>query len=221
MVSFMENLHHPLFSGLSKEELSNLYSCFHMTVRRYQKGEYLLMESEPVTRIGVPLKGTIHMEKEDSSGNRYLIMELGTQALFADLFMGPERFRETSVNYRAETDCLVLFFDYHLIWKPCSRRCPCHIRFLENMAGLQAAKNRALLSKIEILSHASVRERILTFLCQLKQNQAGELILLPMNHTEMANYLCVNRSSLERELAAMKREGILSWDKHHFTLFIS
>ena len=41
-------------------------------------------------------------------------------------------------------------------------------------------------------------------------------IYVPFNHTELADYLCVNRSALVRELGRMKNEHILDINKNMF-----
>lgn len=44
-------------------------------------------------------------------------------------------------------------------------------------------------------------------------------INIPLNRTEMADYLCTNRSALSRELSSMKKDGILDYDQKVFHLY--
>ena len=37
----------------------------------------------------------------------------------------------------------------------------------------------------------------------------------------MAEYLCINRSAMSRELTALKNEGVIDFDKDYFTLRIA
>ena len=41
---------------------------------------------------------------------------------------------------------------------------------------------------------------------------------LPLGRIELADYLCVDRSALTRELVKMKEDGILDYDKNAFRL---
>ena len=40
-----------------------------------------------------------------------------------------------------------------------------------------------------------------------------------MNKTEMAQYLCVHRSALLREIAAMRQDGLISVNGQTFTIY--
>ena len=45
-----------------------------------------------------------------------------------------------------------------------------------------------------------------------------ENITIPFNRTDLANYLDADRSALTRELARMKEEGIIDYNKNTFTI---
>ena len=40
-----------------------------------------------------------------------------------------------------------------------------------------------------------------------------------MSRTALAEYLCTDRSAMTRELAHMKAEGLIDYDKRQFTLY--
>ena len=79
-------------------------------------------------------------------------------------------------------------------------------------------RNVALTEKIEITSKSSLREKILAYL-SLEAQKAGSMkVTVPLSRSEMADYLCTNRSALSRELANMKKDGILDYDLRTFRL---
>ena len=79
-------------------------------------------------------------------------------------------------------------------------------------------RNVALTEKIEITSKSSLREKILAYL-SLEAQKAGSMkVTVPLSRSEMADYLCTNRSALSRELANMKKDGILDYDLRTFHL---
>ena len=43
-------------------------------------------------------------------------------------------------------------------------------------------------------------------------------VTIPLSRSEMADYLCTNRSALSRELTNMKKDGILDYDLRTFRL---
>ena len=195
-----------------------------------------MLEGDSIEQIGIIVQGIVIMEKNDTLGNRYVYTELNHQDLLGDPFMD-KSFQKSFVNYKAITNCTILFFPYQLIWQSCKNNCICHAKFTENLLYLLAYKTRNMMLKIEILSKTKIRDKILTFLTiantydnmlsyekistKLNENYNKEdynVIVIPFNRTEMAEYLCVNRCSLVRELASMKKEGILSFERNTFFL---
>ena len=64
--------------------------------------------------------------------------------------------------------------------------------------------------KMRILAQNRLRNRIKVYLQGLPVAPNGE-IRLEMGRGEMADYLCVDRSALSRELGRMQKEGILTY----------
>ncbi|MCH5273187.1 MAG: Crp/Fnr family transcriptional regulator [Lachnospiraceae bacterium] len=225
---------HPLFSGLSYEEIERIRKCFRFVSRRYRRNEYILMEGDAVRQIGIILSGEILMEKEDVFGEGCFFIKLQQGELFGDMFIG-EQIHYSTVNYRTLTECEVVWFQYRTLWggrelKDClfsdggeqdtqnigRHICDCHLKFIENLTGLLAVKTRRMLAKVEILSTPLLRQRILTCLRILGERKGSiapdkktYTVEVPFNKTELAEFLCVNRSALMRELSRMKEEGVL------------
>lgn len=231
-MNYLESIkYHPIFNGISEKDIEILMKCFSFQKKHYKKDEYIILEGDSVQLVGVILHGTILMEKNDPYGNNYFFTELREHEIFAEPFMG-STIQNSSVNYKAMTNCFILTFPYKLIWKMCSKNCTFHSIFIENLMNLLAMKSRTLLAKIEILSKKSIRDRVLTFLTMIKTNQDiigfhntiqtnqfhENEIFLPLNHTEIAEYLCVNRSALVRELSKMKTENIISIENNIFRI---
>ena len=90
--------------------------------------------------------------------------------------------------------------------------------FSKNMFSMISAKNRRLMERIEVSSQGSVREKILAYLSMEAQRQGRSSFRLPLRRTEMAEYLCINRSAMSRELTALRDEGVIDFDRNYFTL---
>lgn len=222
---------HPIFNRMEKEDILKILSCFSFKEKTFEKDEYILLEGYPVQLIGIILKGTVLMEKSDMFGNNYIFIKLQEHEIFGEPFMGSV-VQPSSVNYKAMVDCSILFFRYKDMWQPCEYNCACHSLFTENLMNLLAMKSRTLLIKIEILSKKSLRDRILTFFNNVYQhNHIMEMndnhisykldknqFFISYNHTELAEYLGVNRSALVRELKRMKDEKIIDYNKNIYTL---
>lgn len=215
---------HPLFRGLLEGQRKSLLEQLRFTVRNFRKNEYILMEGDEVHNIGIVLLGEIALEKEDMFGEGCFLLKLEKGEILGDMFIG-ENVRKSSVNYRALTDCELWMFSYRNLWESAAVR-PENQIFLENLAGLLAVKARRMLAKVEILSAVSLRQRILTCLRLYGEERAAQggdasaeySVVLPLNKTELAEFLCVNRSALMRELKKMKDENILSCEGDKYTI---
>ena len=71
---------------------------------------------------------------------------------------------------------------------------------------------------MNILSQRTIREKILTYL-STQAGKAGNLhFTIPFNREEMADFICVDRSALSRELANMQDEGLINYHRNQFQL---
>ncbi len=113
---------------------------------------------------------------------------------------------------------MVLLLPFQRVLHTCSRACAFHQQLIENMVQLMANKNQELMKKVEVVTKKTLREKILAYLSQQAQLQGGEYFEIPLGRLELADYLCADRSALTRELTAMKKEGILDYDRNVFRL---
>ena len=81
-----------------------------------------------------------------------------------------------------------------------------------------ARKNLVLNARLEILSARTIRQRLLALLDFERRKQGSKTLSLPWNRTELADYLCTDRSALSRELSRMKDDGVLDFEGASFVL---
>lgn len=72
------------------------------------------------------------------------------------------------------------------------------------------------MEKIEVVAKRSLREKIMQYLSLQSEKQEGEYFEIPLGRAELANYLVADRTAVSRELANMKSEGIIDFDKKMF-----
>ncbi len=208
----------PMFAGIKPAELDEMLSCLNSYTREYEKGEYILFADEPVPCVGVVIAGTVQMIKEDLWGGKIILTDCVPGDLFGESFVCAGALY-SSVTFKAASDVSVLFMPFDRVMHTCTMACVFHHRLIENMVDLLARKNIRLMEKIEIVSKKTIREKILTYLTILVQKTGSMQVELPMSRTELADYLCADRSALTRELANMKRDGLIDFDRNSFTLY--
>lgn len=208
---------HPLFEHMSKESIERLLNCFDVQIKNYKKDEYIVLAGGRIDFIGIPLTGQVFMESIDYFGNSYIYTEIRQNSMFGEVFISSPAQRST-VNYKSITDSSILFIKTEPILHLCKNNCPYHQILIENLVSLLAQKSRTLIDKIEIISSKTIRERILIYLFKLSDLQKSRTVISPLNHKELACFLSVNRSSMQRELHQMKEDHLIDYNKNLYVL---
>lgn len=205
-----------LFAGIEANDLLTMLTCLGATKMEYPKGTFVLMSGEKVVSVGVLLEGQLHITKEDLNGDRALIATLAAGDVFAEAlcFAGVA---QSPVSVVAAVDSKVLLLNFRRIVQTCSHACTFHTQLIENMLHIIAQKNLQLQARMDFLSKKSIRERLMNYL-EAEALKQGRTFSVPQNREELADFLCVDRSALSRELGNLKREGILDYHKNFFRL---
>ena len=203
-----------LFAGIRPEDMDGMLDCIGHYVRDYEKGAVIAFEADIIHHVGVVLKGSVDMVKEDLWGNRTMLVRSPVGEVFGETFACGEE-ASSLVTFVAAEDTRVLFLSFCRVMHTCSHACVFHQKLVENMVRVIAAKNRELMRKVEVVSKKTLREKILAYLSAYGDNGP---FTIPLGRVEWAEYLCADRSALTRELAKMKEEGILDYQKNTFRI---
>lgn len=219
MNDHMEHLYNmSLFTGIKNTNLKSMLKCMGSYVKSFKKGEYISLSEDPLKSVGIVLSGTVHMLKDDVWGNENILTLAKKGELFGETFACGSTLTST-VSFFAASDSEILFLPFEKIMRSYSLDCIYHHIMIENMIILIADKNVQLMEKLEILSKKNLREKIMTFLSlKAQRNDNNKYLVIEMGRLEMADYLCVNRSALTRELSNMSSEGIIDYHKNTFRL---
>ena len=100
----------------------------------------------------------------------------------------------------------------------CPSSCRFHARLIRNLLSVIASKNKMLTQKLEHISQRTTREKLLSYLSEQSLRAECPSFDIPFNRQQLADYLSVDRSAMSNELCKMRDEGILLFEKNHFTL---
>lgn len=207
----------PLLDGIEVQDRKHMLDCIGYQIRSFRRGEIIAFEGENIKHVGVVLHGGVDMIKEDLWGDKTILMRMGKGALFGESFAcGSDSL--SVVTFQTSEDARVLFLSFGRVMHSCSMSCEFHRRLTENMVRLIADKNRDLLRKVEILSKRTIREKLLVYFSIQSQLQGTRYFEIPLGRMELAEYLCVDRSALTRELASMKKDGLIDYHKNCFRI---
>ena len=206
-----------LFAGIRKEDMPGMLGCIGYHIRSFEKGAVIAFEAETINHVGVVLTGKVDMVKEDLWGNRTMLVRMGKDEVFGETFACGED-SLSMVTFVAAEDSEVLFLSFCRVMHTCTHACAFHQTLIENMVRIIARKNRELMRKVEVVSKKSLREKVLAYLSIQAQQQAARTFEIPLGRSELAEYLCADRSALTRELAKMQEEGIIDYHRNTFRI---
>ncbi len=207
----------PLFRNMTQEDIASALKCVGAFFKEYGKDEFIALENDKLKCVGCVLEGSVQMIREDIWGNKTMIILIGINELFGESFACGSDIT-ASVSFVANEKTRVLFLPFDRVLHSCSAACGHHQSLLTNMITLIAEKNAMLMSKIDVISKKSLREKIAAYLLLQAGNQNSKYITLPLGRVQLAEYLNVDRSALTRELNQMKEEGYIDFDKNTFKI---
>lgn len=210
-----------LFSNIDMYDCSRMVECFNIKVKSYRPGMCIADFSETGDKIGIVLSGSAVMVKYDINGVRTIIEKLEEQSIFGEFFTFAGQHRN-SVEVIAETPCEVMYVRYSELTKRCENACSCHSRVVENLLRLMSEKAISLSERIEVLSQRTIEEKLISCLQIIEEKTPkGKTPQIPFSTTALSDYLCVNRSALQREITKLKNRGVLTINKRGFRLLHS
>ena len=204
-----------LFYGIQESEMTAMLGCIGAYLKEYKKNQYIITLEENVEAVGILLSGKVDMIKEDLWGNKTLLVSMQKGELFGESF-SCGIVKNATVSFVADTASMILFLPFSRILRTCNMSCKFHHRLIENMVTVIAEKNIVLMDKVDILSKKTLRGKIATYLLQEASKQQSLYFDIPLGRVQLAEYLCVDRSALTRELNTMKAEGYIDFDKNTF-----
>lgn len=207
----------PLFTDISDNQLETLLNCLTAVLRTYSKDEFIFMAENKASSVGVVLSGGVYVIQEDFWGNRTIIAHIEQVGMFGEAFScaGTDKL---PVSVVAVENSEVMLIDYRKIVTSCSSACVFHTQLIKNMLRIIAEKNIMLTRKMEHLSKRTTREKLLSYLSSQAVRLKSGTLQIPFNRQELADYLCVDRSALSRELGLMQNEGLIRYEKNRFEL---
>ena len=208
-----------LFSGVAEDEIEAMLDCLSAELRTYQKGSYVLHQGEYLHHITVLVAGSLLIQKDDFWGNRSIVNKISVGEMFGEAYVAPGS--EALLNdVIATEDSAIIFFDVHKILTTCSSACRFHAMVIQNLFYAISVKNRSLVQKLGHMSKRTTREKLLSYLSEQAKKQGTSSFEIPFNRQQLADFLSVDRSAMSNELCKLRDEGLLSFERNRFQLYV-
>lgn len=206
-----------LFAGVAEDDLAAMLSCLKAGTGSCKKGNYVYRQGERVDRLSILVAGKLQIQKDDSWGNRTIVGTVGVGDMFGEEYVAPQ----SSVllnDVMALEDSVIVTLDAMRVLTVCSSLCRFHTRVIQNLVFSISEKKRRLMHKLDHVSRRSTREKLISYLSEEAQLQGSTKIVIPFNRQQLADFLSVDRSAMCKELARMRDEGMLNFEKNSFEL---
>ncbi len=207
----------PLFQGIKPEELKKLNICLGVKEQKFDSGAEISEYDNGNGVLCVVKQGKVLIKKLNADGNLTILEQVEKNGVFSKVFA----YNSTDANFisaYASEPTTIMFIDYSSVFKRCEKACQYHSVFVENLLRTLIDKSKTLSQRVEILSNKTIREKILSYASIAVKNQNSDTFTLPMSLTSFAEYLCVDRSAMMRELKKLSDEGIIKNNKRVITV---
>jgi len=198
-----------LLAGLSEEELRTLAG---RTARKlFKSGELLFSEGEPCHGLHIVASGKVRIFKASANGREQVLAvnEPGETVAELPVFDGGP-YPASAVAIQDTQIAFISQRDFH-------GYCLEHPQVALKVLSVAGARLRRLVGIIEELSFTTIRQRLVSTLLKLAQEQGvktdgGIEFQLPASHQELANQLGTVRELISRNLMRLQAEGLLEVD---------
>lgn len=202
--------------GLSDFEviLEKMSKCVNSKKRTFMNGETILSFGNKRKIIGIILSGNADLRKIDIKGFETILENLSKGDIFSEMFI---EINDDPTYLVATKETEVLFIDYYHIFNDCKINCLNHKIVVNTIIDMLMHKTVQLNNKISILSSRTTREKILSYL----QTEAKGNRKVTINYSlqELADYLCVDRSAMMREIKKLIDEKKIKKEGRTFTIY--
>lgn len=202
-----------LIKSLSDEDILTNLNSGKFKVTSYKKSSVVHFDGETCNKLEIVLSGKVVVDRIDESGNLLTISEFyRDDILGGSLLFSKNPYYPMTVLTQLPTDILEIDREvlFELIYN--------NPMFLRTYLELISDRTFILGDKIKHYINRTIRESIMNYLNYERKNQNSNQIKLNITKKALAEKIGVQRTSLSRELAKMRKDGLIQFDSDTITL---
>ena len=204
-----------LFANLSDKEIKKLMQVLRATTVTYRKDVNILSNVNRGDFIAIIDSGNIQLIYNDYNGNKTIIEDLSTGEIFGSLTYSLNN-DELSCITKEETQ--ITYIEYNQITNDEIIKNDFYIIFVKNLIKLLSDQLNRSNQRIELLTQRTTRDKLLGYFRNQVGSKSNKSFTMPITYTELASYLSVDRSSMTREIAYLKEDGLIKTNGRRITL---
>ena len=202
-----------LIKSLSGEDILTNLKSGKFKVTSYKKSSVVHFDGETCNKLEIILSGKVVVDRIDESGNLLTISEFyNDDILGGNLLFSKYPYYPMTVLTQLPTD--ILEIDRETLFELfCNNPI-----FLRTYLELTSDRAFILGDKIKHYINKTIRESIMSYLNYESKKQNSNHIKLNTTKKALAEKIGVQRTSLSRELAKMREDGLILFDTDSITL---
>jgi len=202
-----------LLSSLSDKDLLTNLSNGKFKIVSFKKNSVIHFDGELCSKLEIILSGKVVVDRIDESGNLLTISEFfSDDILGGNLLFSKNPYYPMTISTQLPTD--ILKIDREMLFELF-----CHYpKFLRTYLELISDHALILGDKIKHYVNKTIRESIMNYLHYESKKQNSKHIRLNITKKALAERFGIQRTSLSRELAKMRKDGLITFDRYSITL---
>lgn len=194
-----------LFENITETEKNELLKLLNSFSYKFNKNEIIPKDIFFKKSIGIITEGSINIIKINYNETETIV-----DIINEDNILSTMTYNILDEDYEITTNEItnILIIDFDKILE-CNLDNITYNQFLKNILNIFSNKLLDSNNHIEVLTNRTIRNKLLTYFRQLSKKNNSNTIYLPFNYTSLANYLGVDRSSMNRELKNLKNENLI------------
>lgn len=194
-----------LFENITENEKNELLKLLNSFSYKFNKNEIIPKDIFFKKSIGIITEGSLNIVKINYNETETII-----DIITKDDTISTMTYNILDDDYELTTNEItnILIIDFDKILQ-CNINTNTYNQFLKNILNIFSNNLLDSNNHIEVLTNKTIRNKLLTYFRQLSKKNGSNIIYLPFNYTSLANYLGVDRSSMNRELKNLKEENLI------------
>lgn len=202
-----------LMKSITPQEIESYLIEGSCKITQYKKNNIVHFVGEVCSKLEIILSGKVVIERIDESGNLMTIAEfLGGDVLGGNLMFSKNPYYPMTVTAKEAT--LILEINKDRLFRLFSD----NHEFLSSYLEYVSDHTVILGDRIKHYVNRTIRESIISYLNFESKKQNSSIIKLSMTKKALAERIGVQRTSLSRELAKMREDGLIEFNSVSVTL---
>lgn len=202
-----------LMKSITPQEIESYLIEGSCKITQYKKNNIVHFVGEVCSKLEIILSGKVVVERIDESGNLMTIAEfLGGDVLGGNLMFSKNPYYPMTVTAKEAT--LILEINKDRLFRLFSD----NHEFLSSYLEYVSDHTVILGDRIKHYVNRTIRESIISYLNFEAKKQNSSIIKLSMTKKALAERIGVQRTSLSRELAKMREDGLIEFNSVSISL---